>query len=474
MSQGGQDQPRRPQSETEPVPIKYGDVFDVHGKLADEPVAPGDAATVQEAENIVVGKVQEGGPGSVMQSAADINERRGVVRHDQATSFVTDVGVTISEAEIDGRRIITEAVGGEVVGQYTLPKEGDVKGTRTVPDLPVDPTAVTIGEALEAAGLSAGDKVLDQGDAAAIHVAEMRATGLDTVMPGGIAAEAQSAAAHNAGRTTRDDDKITLGAVLEDATSKLVDDKPVTREDAEGVVAAETRNRPDLATFPGGVAASVTAAAKSMMSQGGQPETESIKSGEVLAVSASQLDEKPASPPADAAAGLEADGTVIGLIQIQECSSQAEIMFQATVEGEKSRGQIITQLAVDEEDVVGQCSVSKKEDLVIITRTSSVPDSPVDPTAVTVEQALEAAGLSAGEDDQGASFIVEMRESGFERLMPGGLAAEIQSVAARKVRRITRDDDKIVLKAAADKLMDEEYAEGFIAEILKNTPSLAS
>lgn len=44
MSQG---QPRRPQGEAPQVPdrpIKYGDVFDVSGELADRPVAPRDAA----------------------------------------------------------------------------------------------------------------------------------------------------------------------------------------------------------------------------------------------------------------------------------------------------------------------------------------------------------------------------------------------------------------------------------------------
>jgi len=36
----------------------------------------------------------------------------------------------------------------------------------------------------------------------------------------------------------------------------------VTRQDAEGVVSAELRNNPNLSTHPGGVAASITAAAR--------------------------------------------------------------------------------------------------------------------------------------------------------------------------------------------------------------------
>lgn len=43
---------------------------------------------------------------------------------------------------------------------------------------------------------------------------------------------------------------------------KLPIDKPVTREDAEGIISAEIRNNPDMSTYPGGVAASVAAAAK--------------------------------------------------------------------------------------------------------------------------------------------------------------------------------------------------------------------
>lgn len=53
----------------------------------------------------------------------------------------------------------------------------------------------------------------------------------------------------------------TWGGVQE-ASSKLPSDKPVTRRDAEGVIGAELRNDPNLCTRPGGVAASVAAAAR--------------------------------------------------------------------------------------------------------------------------------------------------------------------------------------------------------------------
>lgn len=84
---------------------------------------------------------------------------------------------------------------------------------RTTPGSTLDPEVVTIGEALEAAAISAGEKPVDQSDAAAIQAAEVRATGISEVLPGGIGAEAQSAANLNL-RAIRDEDKITLSDVL--------------------------------------------------------------------------------------------------------------------------------------------------------------------------------------------------------------------------------------------------------------------
>ncbi|KAH6826418.1 Seed maturation protein [Perilla frutescens var. hirtella] len=120
---------------------------------------------------------------------------------------------------------------------------------------------ITIGEALEATALTAGHRPVDYSDAAAIQAAEVRATGRTNIVPGGVAAAAQSAATRNA-RLPRDEDKTKLGEILSDASSKLPSDKPVTRRDAEGVIGAELRNDPNLCTRPGGVAASVAAAAR--------------------------------------------------------------------------------------------------------------------------------------------------------------------------------------------------------------------
>lgn len=83
----------------------------------------------------------------------------------------------------------------------------------TSPASVLNKDAITIGEALEAAALSAGDKPVDQSDAAAIQAAEIRATGHNKIIPGGVAATAQSAATLNA-RTMLDENKTKLSDVL--------------------------------------------------------------------------------------------------------------------------------------------------------------------------------------------------------------------------------------------------------------------
>ncbi|EEF41678.1 late embryogenesis abundant protein D-34 [Ricinus communis] len=251
MSQG---QPRRPESDQDPV--RYGDVFDVQGNLATKPIAPRDAASMQSAENQVLGETQITGPAAVMQSAATVNVRRGAVSPYDVTDVVRDQGVTVTEANIGSTRIVTERVGAEVVGQFVdtrVPVDAYPAGS----DMDI-----TIGEALEATAYSAaGDKPIDQSDAAAIKAAEVRALRSNETPLGGIGAQAQSAADINA-RVMRDEDKTTLSDVLSDATAQLPADRAVRREDAEGVISAEIRNKPDMRTTPGGVAASMAAAAR--------------------------------------------------------------------------------------------------------------------------------------------------------------------------------------------------------------------
>ncbi|XP_022991963.1 late embryogenesis abundant protein D-34-like [Cucurbita maxima] len=256
-----QAQPQRPAEEYQD-PIKYGDVFDVSGDLASKPIAPRDAATMQAAENMLLGQTLRGGPAAVMQSAANINERTGLVGHSDVTDVARDQGVTVTETVVDDQRVIVESIGSQMVGQYVQPNV-----PMRTPGATLDKDSITIGEALEASAMSAGDKPIDQSDAAAIQAAEVRATGKNEITPGSIGAEAQSAASLNT-RAMRDQDKTTLGDILTDATRKLPEDKAVTKEDAERVISAEIRNDPTMTTTPGGVAASVAAAARINQQQG--------------------------------------------------------------------------------------------------------------------------------------------------------------------------------------------------------------
>ncbi|KAK8633242.1 hypothetical protein V6N13_014090 [Hibiscus sabdariffa] len=186
--------------------------------------------------------------------AAAKKESSGLLGHDETS---VESGVTIKETQLP-RKSIIEYIGEEVAaGQYShidsYSSEHDSASEHG--------GGITIGEALEATALTAGKKPVEWSDAAAIQAAEVRATGRTSIMPGGVAAAAQSAATLNA-RATRDEDKTKLADILANATSKLPSDKPATRKDAEGVMGAEMRNDPNLTTHPAGVAASIAAAAR--------------------------------------------------------------------------------------------------------------------------------------------------------------------------------------------------------------------
>ncbi|CAL9074330.1 unnamed protein product [Musa acuminata var. zebrina] len=255
-------------------PIKYGDVFPVAGDLAEQTIAPRDAAMMHAAENWALGLTPKGGPASVMESAATRNKQRGLVGHDQFSPIPANEGVSITQTEIPGlpgQRLVTEFVAGQAVGQYVVDAEsGDggapggrrgVERGQSLGGVSSWTDKMTIGEALEAAGRAAGDEPIEMSDAAAVEAAESAATGLNTVLRGGIAAAAQSAAILNA-RITRDEDKTKLGDVLQDAAMRLPDDREATRVDAERVVRAEMRNSPDVCVRPGGVADSMVSAAR--------------------------------------------------------------------------------------------------------------------------------------------------------------------------------------------------------------------
>lgn len=107
MSQ--EEQPRRP-----PEPVKYGDVFEVSGELADKPIAPEDANMMQAAETRVFGHTQKGGAAAIMQSAATANKRGGFVHPGDTTDLAAERGVTVAQTEVPGARVTTEFVGGQV------------------------------------------------------------------------------------------------------------------------------------------------------------------------------------------------------------------------------------------------------------------------------------------------------------------------------------------------------------------------
>nr|AWJ68129.1 late embryogenesis abundant [Cleistogenes songorica] len=184
--------------------VHYGDVFDMGGSLAGKPVAPEVAAMTQAAEAAVLGRTPRGGAAAAMQSAAARNARLGVVGSEEATDAAAEQGVAVSESRVPGGRVVTEFVADQPVRQYF--DDDHTTGGASAGGRVVDGTKITIGEALEATAFSAGDQP--------------------------------------------------------DATARLGADKDVEREDAARVVAAEVRSEPDATARPGGVAASVAAAAR--------------------------------------------------------------------------------------------------------------------------------------------------------------------------------------------------------------------
>ncbi|TKY52636.1 Late embryogenesis abundant protein D-34 [Spatholobus suberectus] len=143
-----------------------------------------------------------------MQSAATVNVGAGLVGRHDISDVAREQGVSVSETKVDGNRVVTESVGRHVVGQFVEP---DVPAN--TPGTALERDAITVGEALEASALAgAGDKPVDQSDAAAIQAAEMRAPGKNETEPDGLGARAQSAATRN---TRTVPHKATLSDVLE-------------------------------------------------------------------------------------------------------------------------------------------------------------------------------------------------------------------------------------------------------------------
>lgn len=105
------EQARREEDE----PVKYGDLFNVEGDLAHKTVAPVDATLMRAAEKALLGETPKDGAAAAMQSAAARNERLGFVSRNEVTEAAGDSGISITQTDVDGRRVISERVGGQVL-----------------------------------------------------------------------------------------------------------------------------------------------------------------------------------------------------------------------------------------------------------------------------------------------------------------------------------------------------------------------
>ncbi|XP_065041376.1 late embryogenesis abundant protein D-34-like [Musa acuminata AAA Group] len=194
--------------------------------------------------------LQRVGPGDVYPVHGDPAAR---VQREEALSGNRDPGepgLAVTETDLPGQRLITTVSGGQVVSQFAVPAPSEAKGAGD---------EVTIGQALKAAGMTAGDRPVGRANKAAVQVAEVRATGLGGPLAGGLG----SAAAEANARVGNAAQRATIGDVLADAAARLPADKAVTREDAERVRAAEETNYEggeDREQEEGGVAAAVMAA----------------------------------------------------------------------------------------------------------------------------------------------------------------------------------------------------------------------
>nr|AJA33582.1 late embryogenesis abundant protein LEA7-3 [Pinus tabuliformis] len=207
---------------------------------------------MQSAEAHALGQTQKGGAAAVMQCAADANERSGKLNldEDQAAGGYLDMAVT--KTAVTGQLLETQYVGGQAVRSTLkfMPTNHEIAASE----------AVTIGQALQAVVLKAGEKPVEGRDARAIQSAVKRATGKPALEKGSMAATAQAAAELN----PRLDEvaQTTLSDILVNAPEKLPRDKVLTREDAEKVLEAEARaNRYGFPT-PGGVAEALMAGAR--------------------------------------------------------------------------------------------------------------------------------------------------------------------------------------------------------------------
>ncbi|KAJ8506607.1 hypothetical protein OPV22_007493 [Ensete ventricosum] len=236
-----------------PLPCTVG-TYHRRFALGKKPTNTGSVQLMSQEQSRRAGGLQRMEPGDVYPVHGDPAAR---VQREEALAGHRDPGepgLVVTETDLPGQRLITTVSGGQVVSQFAVPAPSEAKGAGD---------AVTIGQALEAAGMTADDRPVGRADKAAVQAAEVRATGLGGPLPGGLGSAADAAAEANA-RVGDAAQRAKLGDVLADAAARLPADKAVTREDAERVRAAEERNYEggeDMEQEEGGVAAAVMAAA---------------------------------------------------------------------------------------------------------------------------------------------------------------------------------------------------------------------
>jgi len=153
------------EEQTRAEPITYGDIFSVSGEVEKEPITVKDAALMQSAETRAVGRSHKGSAAAIMQSAAEINERFGLVDRNRETIAAAE-GMAVIETQVPGQVVCTEFVAGQ-------PVHSEIKPVSTQHSVAaID--AITIGQALAAAAMKMGDKPIDSNDARAIQSAEKK------------------------------------------------------------------------------------------------------------------------------------------------------------------------------------------------------------------------------------------------------------------------------------------------------------
>ncbi|MCO5553823.1 hypothetical protein L7F22_028601 [Adiantum nelumboides] len=101
-------------------PVIYGDIFLVQGDLAKQAITPQDAAVMQSAETLALGRTVKGGVATTMQSAAAENVKTGTVKED-THNMLADEGVTIAKTILPSAIVHIEFITGQPILSSVTP-----------------------------------------------------------------------------------------------------------------------------------------------------------------------------------------------------------------------------------------------------------------------------------------------------------------------------------------------------------------